>query len=134
MIGAFLGPAGVAFTLFAASIMGSLVGGGLMLIGKAGRRTALPFGTFLAPAAVLALFVAPLVFAWYQRFLPPCDEHGRSPNARKVGRYRPRKGWWMRTVKFSSTSGRGISKTYETVGRLFVQCTFLRPKLDDINR
>lgn len=65
MIGAFLGPGGVVFTLFLASLLGTLVGGGLMLVTGTGRRTALPFGTFLAPAALVALFVAPLFFAWY---------------------------------------------------------------------
>jgi len=65
MIGAFLGPGGVVFTLFLASLMGTIVGGGMMALSGAGRKTALPFGTFLAPAALVALFAAPLFFAWY---------------------------------------------------------------------
>ncbi len=65
MIGAFLGPGSVLFTLFLASVLGVAVGGALMLAGRAGRRTALPFGTFLAPAAVVSLFAAPVLFAWY---------------------------------------------------------------------
>lgn len=72
MIGAFLGPGGVVFTLFLASVMGSVVGGVMMVAGRAGGRTALPFGTFLAPAAVVALFAASHFFAWYGTlFLPP---------------------------------------------------------------
>jgi leader peptidase (prepilin peptidase)/N-methyltransferase len=67
MIGAFLGPSGTLFTLFVAALGGSLVGGALMAFGKAGGKTALPFGTFLAPAAVLALFCAPACFSWYAR-------------------------------------------------------------------
>ena len=69
MIGAFLGPGGALLTLFIASIMGTATGGLLMAAGRAGRRTALPFGTFLAPAAVLALFLAPAFFAWYERVI-----------------------------------------------------------------
>jgi leader peptidase (prepilin peptidase)/N-methyltransferase len=71
MIGAFLGPTGVVFTLFLASLLGTLVGGVLMIVGSAGRRTALPFGTFLAPAAVVALFAAPAFFTWYAGLLAP---------------------------------------------------------------
>jgi leader peptidase (prepilin peptidase)/N-methyltransferase len=71
MIGAFLGPGGVVLTLFLASLLGTLVGGGLMLVSRAGRRTALPFGTFLAPAALVALFLAPLFFAWYGGLFVP---------------------------------------------------------------
>jgi len=40
-----------------------------MIAGRAGRRTALPFGTLLAPAAVAALFAAPIFFAWYGEWL-----------------------------------------------------------------
>jgi leader peptidase (prepilin peptidase)/N-methyltransferase len=51
MVGAFTGPIGVLFTIFAASIVGAVVG--LALIPLRGRslRDALPFGCFLAPAA-----------------------------------------------------------------------------------
>jgi leader peptidase (prepilin peptidase)/N-methyltransferase len=70
MIGAFLGPTGVLFTLFVAALAGSIAGGLLMALGRAGGKTALPFGTFLAPAAVAALFFAPAFFSWYtQTFL-----------------------------------------------------------------
>jgi leader peptidase (prepilin peptidase)/N-methyltransferase len=55
MVGAFTGPAGVLFTIFAASVVGAVVG--LALIPLRGRslRDALPFGCFLAPAAFVAL-------------------------------------------------------------------------------
>ena len=55
MVGAFTGPPGVAVTLFGASIVGAAVG--LALIGIKGKslRHALPFGCFLAPAALAAL-------------------------------------------------------------------------------
>ncbi len=69
MIGAFLGPLGVLLVLFLASAIGAILGGILMIAGRAGRRTALPFGTLLAPAAVAALFAAPIFFAWYGEWL-----------------------------------------------------------------
>jgi len=55
MVGAFTGPAGVAVTLFAASIVGAVTG--LILIPLKGKtlQNALPFGCFLAPAALAAL-------------------------------------------------------------------------------
>jgi leader peptidase (prepilin peptidase)/N-methyltransferase len=56
LVGAFTGPAGVAVTLFAASVVGAVVGLALIpLKGKTLQNT-LPFGCFLAPAALAALF------------------------------------------------------------------------------
>ena len=68
MIGAFLGWPGVFLTIFAAAAAGSLAGGFLLATRKAHRRTALPFGTFLAPAAVLAGVAGPFVWRWYTSF------------------------------------------------------------------
>ncbi len=65
MFGAFTGWQGALFTLMSASFAGALVGAVLLARKKADGRTALPFGTFLAPAAVLSLFVAPRFFQWY---------------------------------------------------------------------
>jgi len=56
MIGAVLGWQGVVFTLFLASLMGSLVGGGLILAGRLGWKSRLPFGVFLALGALVTLF------------------------------------------------------------------------------
>jgi len=55
LVGAFTGPAGVVVTLFAASIVGAVTG--LVLIPLKGKtlQNALPFGCFLAPAALAAL-------------------------------------------------------------------------------
>jgi leader peptidase (prepilin peptidase)/N-methyltransferase len=57
MVGAFTGPIGVLFTIFAASVTGALVG--LLMIPLGGRslQDKLPFGCFLAPAALAALLV-----------------------------------------------------------------------------
>lgn len=56
MIGAVLGWQGTLVTLFIASLCGSLVGAGLMLSGRLSLQSRLPFGVFLAGAAVVSLF------------------------------------------------------------------------------
>jgi leader peptidase (prepilin peptidase)/N-methyltransferase len=56
MIGAFLGWAAIPFTLFFASLTGSLIGLGLMIGKGVGRRFALPFAPFLCLGALLYLF------------------------------------------------------------------------------
>lgn len=55
LVGAFTGPAGVAVTLFAGSVVGATVG--LVLIPLRGKslQAKLPFGCFLAPSAFVAL-------------------------------------------------------------------------------
>ena len=40
-----------------------------MLAGRGGRRTALPFGTFLAVAALVTLFVGRAAVDWYAGLL-----------------------------------------------------------------
>ena len=68
MLGAFLGAAAVLPIIFLASILGTLVGVPLMLITRAGRKLAIPFGPFLAAAALLYLYfvahIDPLA-RWY---------------------------------------------------------------------
>jgi leader peptidase (prepilin peptidase)/N-methyltransferase len=71
MVGAFLGWKGVLLTLILGSLLGSLLGIVLMGLRKADGRTALPYGTFLAPAAALVLLVGPRVWAWYGSLLHP---------------------------------------------------------------
>lgn len=56
MFGALLGPVGAFATISVAAFGGALVGGLLMARGRGGLRTELPFGTFLAPAA-MAMFL-----------------------------------------------------------------------------
>jgi prepilin signal peptidase PulO-like enzyme (type II secretory pathway) len=48
-----------------ASVLGSLVGVTLIALGKAGRRTQVPFGTFLAAGAVLSVLAGAPVVNWY---------------------------------------------------------------------
>jgi leader peptidase (prepilin peptidase)/N-methyltransferase len=68
MLGAFLGAAAILPIIFLASIMGTLVGVPLMLVTRAGRKLAIPFGPFLASAALVYLFfvdrIDPLAH-WY---------------------------------------------------------------------
>jgi leader peptidase (prepilin peptidase) / N-methyltransferase len=62
MFGAVLGWQLTLLTLFLAALAGSLWGGVLMLRRRGGMRTELPFGTFLAPAAMI-------VFLWGQGWI-----------------------------------------------------------------
>ena len=55
-IGAFVGLKQVFYVTFSAAVLGSLVGLALMMGRRAGRYTALPFGTFLALAGASAIF------------------------------------------------------------------------------
>ena len=65
MIGAFLGWKLMVFTLLLASLTGSVVGLGVIAAGKGDRKSQLPFGTFLALAALAACLVGKPVVAWY---------------------------------------------------------------------
>jgi len=68
MMGAFLGavPA-VPFILVLASMIGAVVGVGLVLFGERGLKTAVPFGPFLALAAMIYVLHGP---EWVVRHLP----------------------------------------------------------------
>ncbi len=70
LIGAFLGWKGILLTVLVGSLAGALVGVALILARRAGGRTALPFGTFLAPAAALVLLAGPWIWNWYATLLP----------------------------------------------------------------
>ncbi len=56
MVGAFSGPRGVLLTIFAASIGGAIVGVALIPLRGRTLQDKLPFGCFLAPAALMGLF------------------------------------------------------------------------------
>lgn len=70
MIGAFLGWKAVLLTLVLASFAGALFGIVLMTTSRGGLRYALPFGTFLAIGALVAMFAGDGIIAWYLGFLP----------------------------------------------------------------
>lgn len=63
--GALLGWQGMLLTIFLGSFLGALAGSILMARGKGGMQTMLPFGTALAPSAVLALFWGRPLIDWY---------------------------------------------------------------------
>jgi leader peptidase (prepilin peptidase) / N-methyltransferase len=67
MIGAFMGWKGVLFTIFVASLTGTLAGVALMLRQRGGLKLAVPFGPFLAIGAIAYLFIGPETLAWYLR-------------------------------------------------------------------
>jgi leader peptidase (prepilin peptidase) / N-methyltransferase len=65
MIGAFLGWPSVPVTLFVASILGSVIGIGMMVATGAGRRLALPFAPFLCSGALAYLFYGSQLIGLY---------------------------------------------------------------------
>ncbi len=68
-IGAFLGWRAVLFSVFAGSLLGSVVGLGTMLIGKRVWSAKLPFGPYLAAGALGWMFFGDALLAWYLRAL-----------------------------------------------------------------
>ena len=58
-IGAVVGLQGCLMVLVVAAVLGALVGGFLIAIGRGSGKTALPFGTFLAVAVILWLYLPP---------------------------------------------------------------------------
>ncbi len=70
MMGAFLGTGGVFISIFLASLAGSVFGVALIAKGHGSRRTAIPFGTFLAPAAVVFLLFGDSLLSWYRSLVP----------------------------------------------------------------
>lgn len=65
MVGAFLGWQLTLLTIFLGSLLGSLVGILLILIRSGSMKTQIPFGVFLGPAAIVALFVGQHLIVWY---------------------------------------------------------------------
>ena len=70
-IGAVLGWSAVPFVILASSVIGSVVGLTLAIRTKAGLRSEIPFGPYLAGAAILHLLGASVLAEWYLGlFLP----------------------------------------------------------------
>jgi len=65
MVGAFLGWQLALATLMIASILGALVGVGLMAVSAMKRGQYMPFGPYLALGAVISLLFGPEILAWY---------------------------------------------------------------------
>ena len=70
-IGAFLGWRAVLFSVFAGSLLGSLVGLGTLLIGRRVWSAKLPFGPYLALGGLLWMFFGESLLSWYMRLLNP---------------------------------------------------------------
>jgi len=68
MIGAFLGWKLVLLTLLLASFLGSLVGVAILIVRRESLKYALPFGTFLAAAALVSAVGGDELIAWYLGF------------------------------------------------------------------
>lgn len=66
---AWYGWAQLAVGTFAGFLLGAVFGVVAMIVGRAGRRTALPFGPFMIAGALLALVVAASVSQWYSGLL-----------------------------------------------------------------
>ncbi len=69
MIGAFLGWKGVALSLLAGALAGALFGVAMMALRRLGMSSKLPFGTFLAIGALVALFSQGRIVDAYLRLL-----------------------------------------------------------------
>ena len=70
-IGAFFGWKAVLFVLLAASLFGSVVGVGLIVLGKRQLQGRIPFGPFLALGTLLWMFWGRMLLSAYMRFLLP---------------------------------------------------------------
>lgn len=61
----WLGWSSVVVGAFAGFLLGGLVGAGLLVARRAGRRSVLPFGPFMLAGALLAVFLADPIASWY---------------------------------------------------------------------
>lgn len=68
-IGAFLGWQGVAFSIFASSVVGSLVGIYLVLSGDREWQSRIPYGPYLALGALLWILWGREIVHWYQSLI-----------------------------------------------------------------
>lgn len=68
MIGAFLGWKLMLVTLVLSSFAGSVIGVGVIALGRGGMKAALPFGTFLAVGALTAAVYGDVIVNWYTGF------------------------------------------------------------------
>jgi leader peptidase (prepilin peptidase)/N-methyltransferase len=70
-VGAILGIPGVVTTIFLGSMVGALMALPFLLLGRWGMTRELPFGCFLAPAALFSAFYGQELVVWYLGLLPP---------------------------------------------------------------
>jgi leader peptidase (prepilin peptidase)/N-methyltransferase len=70
-IGAFLGWRAVLFSVFAGSLLGSLMGLATLLLGRRVWSAKLPFGPYLAFGALIWMFFGQSLLSWYLGLLTP---------------------------------------------------------------
>ncbi len=68
MVGAFLGWQLTMLTIFIGSLLGAVIGIILIKLRGGNMKMEIPFGVFLGPAAIIALFVGQPLIAWYITF------------------------------------------------------------------
>ncbi len=68
-IGAFLGWKAVLFSLLISSFIGAMIGLTLVILGRKALSSRLPYGPYIAIAAVIWLFAGPQIIEWYQDLL-----------------------------------------------------------------
>ena len=71
MIGAFLGWKPALLTIMIGSLTGSVIGVSLIALGFMKRDEYIPFGPFLVLGALISMFYAQPLLAWYQGLLSP---------------------------------------------------------------
>jgi leader peptidase (prepilin peptidase)/N-methyltransferase len=69
MMGAIVGWQGVLFTIFVASLVGTLAGLAVMLKSGQGTKLAVPFGPFLSIGAIMYIFFGTQLIKWYFNIL-----------------------------------------------------------------
>lgn len=69
MMGAIVGWHGVLFTIFLASLVGTLAGLAVILQSRSGMKLAVPFGPFLSIGSITYIFFGAPLIAWYFNFL-----------------------------------------------------------------
>jgi leader peptidase (prepilin peptidase)/N-methyltransferase len=67
MVGAFLGWPLVWITLIVACVLGIVIGGGALMISRRGMETRIPFGTFIAVAALVCAYADESMVRAYQQ-------------------------------------------------------------------
>ncbi len=71
LVGSLLGWKLALVTIMVGSLAGSIVGIGMAPFSEKGLKTAVPYGCFLAPAAVIATFYGNELIAWYVNLIMP---------------------------------------------------------------
>ena len=70
-IGAFLGWQAIIFTIVTSSVIGAIVGGGMLLVSRGQVGGKIPYGPYLALGAALWLVCGPEMVNWYLHLIQP---------------------------------------------------------------